>query len=373
MKKKLLFIIWSNSYGGGAERQLTNLVNNLNKDKYEIDVIEYFHTNIYPEILASHVNELKPINNKIKESKIKREIVNRLVHIYPNLIRKFYIKKKYDAEISFNYLIPTFLLSKKSDVKTISWIHGAIWDIAKDKDPCLNRLQKKSFKNVDKIVSIAEDTKKSIETLYPEYKNKTQIIYNGYNFDVMEKLAKKEKFTKSKTFEIIYCNRFDQNKNPFLLIEAAKELKKKTKDFHINMLGKGELEDEMKSIIKKYNLEDNITILGYKKNPYPYIKNADIMCLTSKNEGFSNVIIEGLNFGKPFVSTDVGIVREIKKENVGVVANNAKEMSKAFYELINDKEQYKKISKNCKEVAKKFDLKNQVKQAENLIDELLKD
>ena len=46
MKKKVLFIIWSYSYGGGAERILTNIVNNLDPSKYEIDILEYVYAGI---------------------------------------------------------------------------------------------------------------------------------------------------------------------------------------------------------------------------------------------------------------------------------------------------------------------------------------
>lgn len=42
-KKKVLFIIWSFSYGGGAEKILANIVNNLDYEKYDIDVLEYLH------------------------------------------------------------------------------------------------------------------------------------------------------------------------------------------------------------------------------------------------------------------------------------------------------------------------------------------
>ena len=49
---------------------------------------------------------------KEKESKIKRKIVNIMIYICPSLVRKKYIKKQYDYEVSFNYLIPSFLLSK---------------------------------------------------------------------------------------------------------------------------------------------------------------------------------------------------------------------------------------------------------------------
>ncbi len=46
MKKKILFIIWSFSYGGGAEALLTMIVNHLDPQKYEIGILEYYHAEI---------------------------------------------------------------------------------------------------------------------------------------------------------------------------------------------------------------------------------------------------------------------------------------------------------------------------------------
>ena len=375
MKKKLLFIIWSNSYGGGAERQLTNLVNHLNNDKYEIDVLEYFHTDIKPEKLNSNIRELRPIYNKVNDSKLKYKIVNYLVYKYPKILRWKYIKRKYDLEISFNYLIPTFLLSSDKNVKKISWVHGAIWDIESKKDPWLYVLQQKSFKKVDRIVAIATNTKESIEKLYPEYKDKIEFIHNGYNFDMMDSLSKeKTDINKnSKITEFIFCNRFDDNKNPLLLIEACKLLIKETNKFHVSFIGSGELKDTMVALICKYKLEDYISVLDYTSNPYPYIKNSDVVCLTSHSEGFSTLIIEGMHFKKPYISTLGGISKEIKEENAGLIANTPLEFSIAMLKLINDKKLYKELSNNGYIVSKKYSLTNQVKKTETLIDSLLEE
>ena len=54
-KKKVLFIIWSFSYGGGAEKILANIVNNLDYEKYDIDVLEYLHA-----------DKMEPVNGNIK-------------------------------------------------------------------------------------------------------------------------------------------------------------------------------------------------------------------------------------------------------------------------------------------------------------------
>ncbi len=72
IKKKLLFIIWSFSYGGGAEKILANIVNNIDSNKYKIDIIEYWNANIKREYVNDGITILPPIINAQKDSKIKK-------------------------------------------------------------------------------------------------------------------------------------------------------------------------------------------------------------------------------------------------------------------------------------------------------------
>ncbi len=72
MKKKVLFIIWSYSYGGGAERILTNIVNNLDPSKYEIDILEYVYAGIKKEEINDNINLLNPIIDITDRSFINR-------------------------------------------------------------------------------------------------------------------------------------------------------------------------------------------------------------------------------------------------------------------------------------------------------------
>ena len=59
-KRKILFIIWSYTYGGGAESLLTMIVNHLNPEKYDISIIEYEHSDVKTEPVNYNINILKP-------------------------------------------------------------------------------------------------------------------------------------------------------------------------------------------------------------------------------------------------------------------------------------------------------------------------
>lgn len=366
-KKRLLFIIWSLSCGGGAEKQLVNILNLLNKNKYEIDVIEYLHCGVCSENINNNINILPPINNKVTESKFKRKLCNVLVYLFPKLLRKVYIKKEYDYEISFNYLIPTFLLSNNKDSKKICFIHGSIWDLKYKRKFILKILQKKHLKRADYIVPISESTKISIVNIYPALQNKLNLINNGYDFKTMENKSLEKKIERKAKIELLYCNRFDQNKNPKLLIDAVKILKNEKIDFHLNMLGEGELQNLIKDEIKNNDLTNEVSLLGYVSNPFPYIAKCDIICLSSLLEGFSTFLIEGLYFKKPFVSTSGAIPFEIKDKNCGIIVETSEEYARAIISLYNDEKKYEDMANNGYDVAKTYSLSNQVAKLERLL------
>lgn len=114
--------------------------------------------------------------------------------------------------------------------------------------------------------------------------------------------------------------RLDNNKNHILLLKASKILKKYREDFEIYLLGEGENRKKLELYIKENKLEDNVKILGFKDNPYPYIKNSIATILTSLSEGFSLALAESALLDTPIISTNVGIAEElIKKYNCGTL------------------------------------------------------
>src|SRR5690606_32684391 len=68
--------------------------------------------------------------------------------------------------------------------------------------------------------------------------------------------------------------------------------------------GKGDQEARLRDSISELGLADRVMLLGYKTNPYPYIKNARALILTSDAEGLPRVLIEALLLGTPVISVD---------------------------------------------------------------------
>lgn len=323
-KKKILFFLWSFSLGGGAEKILSTIVNNLDSEKYDIDILEIEHFDKGYETVSDNVRVLKSWQD-YRQSKVKRAILWRIRKFFPNLVRKIMVKEKYDIEISFTIINPPFEFSKDENVKKFAWIHGSIEDFMKDSQKRNNH--RKHLEEVDKIISVSEKTKESIISVYPEYEDKVLTIYNGYDFDSI--LGKSNEVTDINIEKNAICviGRIENLKGSLEVYETIKKLHKNlNKKYHLYFLGSGELENYIKELVKKDNLEDYIHFLGYQKNPYKYIKKMDLMFSMSKQEGFSGAIVEGLALGIPFISTDVGGVKELSNDGkFGKIVNSIDE------------------------------------------------
>ena len=368
-KKKLLFIIWTYSWGGGAENILTNLVNHLDPNKYEIDILEYFHFNIKKEPVNDNINILPPIVDVNHTNKIDKFYKMFLVRYHPSILRKKYTPKKYDYEIAFTKMIPSFLLDYSR--KTIIWLHGEVNEKT-DKKRDL-KLQEKYFKMVDKIIMISKYNYDLTIERFPYLKDKTEMIYNSFNFKLINEKASLETLPKSKVPILLCLGRLDEVKNPLKLLEVAKKLKEKKIKFKLQYIGHGDLMDELKKRIKSFDLENEVEVLGFKENPYPYIKNSTLLVQMSKYEGFPTIFAEGLCLGKPFVCAKVGGAYELSDDNkCGYVIDNMDVdlFVEKVIRLLTDKKLYHQFSEHGKKNIDKFNIDKQISSFEKLLDSI---
>lgn len=391
MKKKILFVIWSFTAGGGAEKILANICNNMDESKYEISILEMENFDVRKEFVKDNIKVLKPIsriNNKTyfsKKSKfmqivsrIRIKILKLMLYNTPKILRKIILKEKYDIEIAFNYYMPSIFVAASSDkIKKVTWVHSSIEDLnyIENEDKSIKRKylrQKEAFKNMNKIVAISNRTRKSILDIYPEYENKIISINNGFDFNLIRKLSLEEvKYKKSKSL-IVAVGRLVEQKNFNLLIDVAKILNERMVECEILILGDGEQRDMLDKKIKELNLKKMVKLMGYIKNPYPYMREADVFCLTSLAEGFPTVIAESLALDCPFVSTRVAGVDELSGYGkCGIVVENKKEsIANALINIIENEELKKSMAKNCKNIINQYTIKNQIENIEKMIQEL---
>ena len=100
---------------------------------------------------------------------------------------------------------------------------------------------------------------------------------------------------------IVHVGRFHKAKRHDILLEAYKKSNITAK---LILIGDGSEKENILKTIKKLNLEKKVTLLGFILNPYPIIKNAKFLILTSDYEGFGIVLVEALILNTPIISTN---------------------------------------------------------------------
>ncbi|MDD7267809.1 MAG: glycosyltransferase [Lachnospiraceae bacterium] len=359
-KTKLLFIIWTYSMGGGAEKILHQLVNALDPQRYNIDILEVEHFDKPIRESAPHIRVLAPIFRG--SWSIRERLLRKIQMICPLWLRNRRTREVYDYEIAFNYMIPTFYLHPKR--KTIVWMHGSIEHLLKD--TAARRLQERQFPKIREFVAIAGKTRDSMEAVFPQLHGRIRLIYNGYNMAEVRRKAEEE--TTMEPDSLCYIGRLEVAKGVMELVELYASLRSRGLRQKLYLIGSGDQEQELKDKIKSLGLEQAVILTGYQANPYSYIRKASFVVSCSHAEGFPTIYVEGLILGVGFVSTVVGGVDELADGGRCGYYGSPAEMERYLWQELQKPRSERLISAAaCKQFVSRFSLDHQVEALEDLL------
>lgn len=379
-KTKLLFITYTHSNGGGAEHVLTTFVNALSPEKYSITIQEIDHFNVKKEPLNSSIRFNHPLHDSALFSKPFNLLNYYLLKNYPKVLKATFNWNNYDAVITWNYQLPSFALTAFTKEKKIGWFHGAIDDLIVDLNSTEETIEKHIMQHTawvaaDKIVTISNQSKKSLEKAFPEFLEKCFIISNPVPID--EILDKSNADTDVKIpqtgHNLISIGRLDSNKNNALAINALSYVLKQFPDTMLYLVGTGTEKDSLQKLINEKKLSDHVIFLGYQQNPYPILKQCDLLCMTSLSEGFGMVVAEAMALNKTFVTTPVaGASEELAKNNTcGLVATwDIEDYANKVIEIFSDSNKYSTLCSNAYSNIQSFSIKNTISKFENLLDSI---
>ena len=351
-KTKVLFVIHTLQVGG-AERILVNIANSLSVDeRYDITVMTIVDMGALKEELAKNVHYdsvfkfkvLKKISGgdkkysaNISSSKRRNPIKKLLIKSYEYYwrhvnVRKMYkkhIEEKYDVEVAFLEGIPSKFVSHSWNKasRKIAWIHVDLI-----KEPKSDRFfrgikeQKEVYSSFDDIVCVSETVKTQIIKKYnlAEHRN-IKVLYNPIDSNEIIRKSKEPEKTVKKKFTFCTVGRLSRQKGYDRLIKVVKRMNDDGLDFDVWIIGVGSEENKLRKMLSDYGI-NNVYLLGYKKNPYPYIKESDVFVCSSRAEGFSTVVSEAIILQKPIVATDCSGMKELLgNSEYGIVCNNTED------------------------------------------------
>lgn len=369
MKKKILILISSLKFGGGAERVTSSLTRKLS-DRYNISILTFRHfKNLYSfkgkyysfkENLGLHRNILNyfKIYTIIRPIRIYKFIKN----ISPDIILSV-------MEYSNIYAIFTKFLFRIKIPLIIS-THCNPKMVFKKEMRYYNLLIKILYNLdlVDKIITVSRGVEYILENDYRIKKNKLKTLYNGIELAKVKEMAKEnivdyEKiFNNNQVFKFITVGRLSKEKGHRYLIEAFSKVKKDIPNSKLIIIGDGPLREELEMLIEKMSLKNDIVFLGVKKNIFKYLTKSNIFVFSSIYEALPTVLLEALACGLPIISTncETGPKEILDNERYGLLVKvmDSQDLAEKMIFLAKNPALLKKYSKRSTQRSKFFDIEN---------------
>ncbi len=357
--KKICFII-PNLGGGGAERVATHLLNNLDLKKYDLTLIIMYKDK------GDYLDKLR------KEVKVEFLNVDRIRFGILSIF-KFLKKNNFDLVMVFSEDIMIFIgIFVAPFIKNTMFINRHLSVFLGNKKSIFRKYSSKlAYKGYDKVISQSKDMTESLIKNGLVSKNKITEINNPVDFENLEVLSnRQEKLEFDKNSKnIIAVGRLFYQKGFDILINSMQSLK--DENIKLFILGEGKERGNLEKLIKNLQLEDKVFLIGRKSNPYVYMKNCDLFILSSRYEGFPNVLLEANACGcYAICNNSPGGINEIIQENINgniIDFENKKIFSETIKrELIknHDKEKIKNMIKN------RYSLKTIINKYEEYLDNI---
>ena len=375
---KLLFITWSISYGYGTEKSLADVLNRMDKEKYDISILPLFK---YSEsaLFDDGIKILEPLMDYTAEGFNEQEALNGYYSLLANPLKfNKLIREKHDCIIACNHNAPSYFASYIKGGAKILWIRGDMRELdygALDENSEQYKQVKQEYemqanvlKCFDSIAVISEAVRRSLEELFGITENVVKIS-NSVDMEKITALSNEAvELPDKKLFTTL--GRLDYNKNQILLLKAARLVKKQRDDFMVYILGDGDDRKKLEKYIDDNGLEKNVRILGFTENPYPYIKNSIATVLTSLSEGFSLALVESVMLDTPIISTNVGVAKELTDNYKcgDIIGYDEQELASVLIGYLNRYDGYRAVF----DIGSKYDVKTEAKRTEELIDDTIK-
>lgn len=374
--KKILFVIESLG-GGGAEKVLTTIVKNLDRTKFEVTVLTVVETGVYVDEVKKYcrLKTMLPDYNALKSpiEKMKYKIKYKFIYsAKPESVYKKYVREQYDVEIAFveGYVTKFVMGSPNVNSKKICWVHI---DMEKNAyaDQYFNSIEeeKRIYSQYDEIVGVSNSVKEVFERKFA-LTNTISVIYNPIDMkEILEKSCEKIPFKRNKDLQIVTSGRLEPQKGYDRLITALGKISKENKSFHVWILGEGSMHAKLENLIHINHLENMVTLLGFQRNPYPWIAGSDAFVCTSRAEGFSLVIAEAMVLKTPVFSVDCSGPNELLDYGkYGILVENTEEqLTDMLRKLILKKIDLKDLKKKSEQRSKEFNINKVMKQIEEII------
>ena len=326
---RILYLLASNSYSG-AENVVCTIIDNLGKG--------------YKGYYCSPNGPIKEI---LENRKIDFIETNFTIKSLKKIIKKYKIDIIHAHDLKASFL--AYFVS--NEVRVISHLHGG-YPFYKTVN--LYTLTYAFIQRKFKKIFVVSNEILAMYKFKNLIKDKTIVLENKLD----PKYIKKQSLTfETKKYDVLFVGRIIDIKRPIFYLEIIKKLRKKHFNIRTAMAGNGPLYDKCIEYIKENNLEENVDMLGFVKNSYPYIKNSKLLVMPSEFEGLPMTTIEALILEKPVVNSGVGGLSDLFKDNKELICKNIDEYVDEIEKILYNEKKY-----NTRKIVKDYiDINNYMK------------
>lgn len=373
---------------GGIETSLLEYLNNLDETKFDVTLViglkmfncEAFHSRLKPHIKIKYVIDSKFFCMPFYKKKLgKLSYTHKFLdNIFVSPIRSIIFKKRlinllnqFDLVIDYGLTLPKFINSITS--RKIGFFH---FNLKKHyaNTPRKMKLIKRALAYYDKIVILTKLMLDDAWELFPQFASKFYLLYNQINFNNLRQLACYHD-TENSLYNnyIVSVGRLEEKQKDFsTLIKSFKILKDQyLRTESLIIIGDGEDYNKLQYLVNSLELTNQVKLVGYKANPFPWIKHSQLLVLSSKMEGMAMVLVEAMALGKAVISSDCpdGPRDVLLGGECGILVKvgAANQLAAAINDVLSNKEYKQKLISNANLHLDRFDIKLNIKQLEKLI------
>ena len=368
---------------GGVEKVMLSLMNNLDREKFEMTVCLNLNQGELRDEFPSHVRKVYLTDGK--EDFSKNKIIQKIqlfqrrqklekLRKNPEIVDREYLKENYDIEIGMTYNdFEPVLNSSNRNSKKVGWFHSEI------QVPKLQPLVPKileHFPQFHYMIYCSEKIKNLMHEHYPNLNYPTEsVIINAIPIEEIKQKANADFLlpnAESKIF--VSVGRLHTRKGYHKLMDAHKKLLNEGFQHTVIIIGDGEELPNLLEQQKNLGVEKSFVFAGNQMNPYPFIKNADFFIMPSESEAWPLVIAEALILQKPIIATKVGDVESmIEDRKTGYLIDyDTNEIYVAMKEFLTNEKLVSDLRENLTAIEKQFDNKKIFDEVEEIFVNLLK-
>jgi glycosyltransferase involved in cell wall biosynthesis len=357
-RRKICFVLPSLN-GGGAERAAVQILNALDSAVWERSMYLFRREGPYLQEVDRHI-ALSAGHSGSRTGRW-RELRRFLRASRPDVVVCFlsYFSvlaatraAGIGARVVFNQQTPMTAFLEDADYQWRRPWHRRLFSV----------LARIGYRLADRIVTTSKGVADDLISQFGVASARIQVIHNPVD---LARIARALADPIDPAFErqwmppvVVAAGRLADAKNYPLLIDAIAVLRERV-PARLFILGAGDREDALRRRIAERKLEDHVVLCGFQDNPWKYVARADVFALTSRYEGFGNVLVEAMACGVPVVATSSPGTREIVSDGIDGLLVDRHEpgaVAAALERLLTDEMFHRRLSAGARATAGRFSL-----------------